>query len=90
MFLDRERRAAVDDQPESKRSRKLLISIFTGLILFGGFIAAGTYFSDATPDWRKPVIVMGALGLFLGAWCALLSTQKRKRSNGDRLSDSGE
>ena len=80
----------VGDEPEAKRSRKALIGIFTGLILFGGFIAAGSYFSDATPDWRKPVIVMGALVLFLGGWSALLATQKRKRADGERPTDSGE
>jgi hypothetical protein len=80
----------VEDQPESRRSRTMLIAIFAGLTLFGGFIAAGSYFSDATPDWRKPAIVMGALALFLGGWCGLLSTRKRKGAGNDEQLGSGQ
>ena len=68
----------------------MFLMIYVGLALFGTLMAIGSYWSAVTPDWRKPAIVLGVIGFFLGGWFLLLSRQKRTSAPTDRSSQSGQ
>ena len=67
----------MSDSSDNRPKKTMFLMIYVGLALFGTLMAIGSYWSAVTPDWRKPAIVLGVIGFFLGGWLLLLSRQKR-------------
>jgi len=59
------------------RSRGLKI-LFSVLILWTILIAVGSFWSQSATDIRRPIIVVGTMGLFLGVWAIALMSRKKK------------
>ncbi|MGI9496633.1 MAG: hypothetical protein ACR2NK_11305 [Mariniblastus sp.] len=67
--------------PQSKSSRAI-IYVFVGLILWALIIAFGAFQTQASTDYRRPLIVIGVMGFFLGVWwLALRSKRLKNQSN---------
>jgi hypothetical protein len=67
--------------PQSKSSKAILY-VFAGLILWGAIIAFGAFQTQASTDYRRPLIVIGVMGFFLGVWWfALRSKRMKDQSN---------
>ena len=80
----------MSDASDNRPKKTMFLMIYAGLALFGTLMAIGSYWSAVTPDWRKPAIVLGVIGFFLGGWFLLLSRQKRTSAPTDRSSQSGQ
>ena len=63
--------------PRSQSNPMIAIVIGVSVAVFGVFVAIGSYFSDETPDWRKPLIVLAAIGGFLGMWAIAWRFKRR-------------
>jgi hypothetical protein len=52
--------------------------LFVVLIAWGALMAWGTFQTQASTDFRRPLIVAATMTVFLGIWiCALLMRAKR-------------
>lgn len=62
-----------NDKPRSA-SRALLLAITCVLIAWAAYVAAGVYSGGGNlrTDWRRPVVVLGSMAVFLGIWWILL------------------
>ena len=80
----------MSDSSDNRPKKTMFLMIYGGLALFGTLMAIGSYWSAVTPDWRKPAIVLGVIGFFLGGWFLLLSRQKRTSAPTERSSQSGQ
>ena len=80
----------MSDTSDNRPKKTMFLMIYVGLALFGTLMAIGSYWSAVTPDWRKPAIVLGVIGFFLGGWFLLLSRQNRTSALTDRSSQSGQ
>ena len=80
----------MSDASDNRPKKTMFLMIYLGLALFGTLMAIGSYWSAVTPDWRKPAIVLGVIGFFLGGWLLLLLRQRRASAPADRSSQSSE
>jgi len=67
-------------QPKSSRA---IVYVFATLILWGLIIALGAFQTQASTDYRRPLIVIGVMGLFLGVWWFALRSKRMR----DQLND---
>ena len=63
--------------PRSKSSQAI-VYVFAGLILWASVIAFGAFQTQASTDYRRPLIVIGVMGLFLGVWWLALRARRMK------------
>ena len=60
-------------KPEPIDRRDLMIpSIVVGLLIWGGLLAMGAYVFQGRYDYRKPLIIMACVGLFIGFWTVMI------------------
>lgn len=62
-------------QPFSNRA--ILALIMGGLLVWGIYVAVGSYLYNF--DVRRAVVVLASVGMFLGFWLLLLWNQARKK-----------
>ncbi|MDE0936652.1 MAG: hypothetical protein OSA89_12105 [Mariniblastus sp.] len=63
-------------------SSRAIVYVFAGLILWTLIIAFGAFQTQASTDYRRPLIVIGVMGFFLGVWWFALRLKRLKnRSN---------
>jgi len=67
--------------PRKQPSAALTTGLFVVLIVWVISIATGTVIFGAESDWRKPLLVVLPMGLFLTLWAVLLL---RKYSNASK------
>jgi len=60
------------DSSRTAETNRLLRMLFVAVALFGLIVAGGSYLFDATPDWRKPIVVLAGTGAFLVIWSLAL------------------
>ena len=61
-------------------ARKNSVRILFGLlILWSLMLALGSLLFADSVDWRKPIVVMGTMGLFLGTWWQALQSRRNIR-----------
>ena len=60
------------DPPQRQASFKPTSVLFSALILWILSITAGTLLFGEVEDWRKPLLVLLPMALFLGLWGLLL------------------
>ncbi len=53
--------------------------LFGLLILWSLLLSAGSLLFAASVDWRKPLIVLGTMGFFLGTWWLAIQSRRRNR-----------
>lgn len=76
--MNRGDRDSTHEQEQKSRSR-VVAGIAIAIAVFGVIVAAGVYWSDPSPDWRKPLVVLAASGVFLGVWGLALRSRNRSR-----------
>lgn len=71
-------------KPDYDDRRDLIIPyIVISLIVWGSLLALGAYVFGGQYDFRKPLIIMACVGVFVGFWGVLLWA---KRGRFDRMS----
>jgi hypothetical protein len=74
-----EPKKTLSSNPASSRA---IVYVFAGLILWTLIIAFGAFQTQASTDYRRPLIVIGVMGFFLGVWWFALRLKRLKnRSN---------
>ncbi|MGY8748596.1 MAG: hypothetical protein ACKVHR_11140 [Pirellulales bacterium] len=63
--------------PNTAPSRAI-VYVFAGLILWALIIAFGAFQTQASTDYRRPLIVIGVMGFFLGVWWFALRLKRLK------------
>lgn len=53
--------------------------LFGLLILWSLLLSAGSLLFADSVDWRKPLIVLGTMGFFLGTWWLAIQSRRRNR-----------
>ncbi len=53
--------------------------LFGLLILWSLLLSAGSLLFANSVDWRKPLIVLGTMGFFLGTWWLAIQSRRRNR-----------
>ena len=70
--------------------QKLVLALLTvSLLAWGSFHAIGAYFGgfggeNLQHDFRRAMVVLGCMGVFLGIWWLLILTRKPRNSRTDR------
>lgn len=68
----------VSKTPESNLRSTGIKLLFACLIVWTILIAAGSFWSKTATDYRRPLIVVGTMGLFLGVWAMALMLRKSR------------
>ncbi|MEM9411266.1 MAG: hypothetical protein AAGA30_09150 [Planctomycetota bacterium] len=67
------------DAPQKQPSSAMTIALFVLLVLWVLSIATGTILFGKVVDWRKPMLVLLPMGLFLTLWAVLLLRKQSRR-----------
>lgn len=67
---------------QPSHSRRNLAILMIGLIVWTAVLATGAFFFGYRQDVRKPIIVFGAMLLFLGVWVTLLVFRSARHAKG--------
>ncbi len=60
------------DTPQKQPSAVMTYALFALLVVWVISIATGTVIFGTTQDWRKPLLVILPMSLFLALWAGLL------------------
>ena len=52
--------------------------IVLGLLLWGGYLAIGSYTSGQSLHWQKGLIIFGVTVVFVAFWLIMLAARKRR------------
>jgi flagellar basal body-associated protein FliL len=69
-----------DDRRKDVRqgSKRVLVVLISVLIIWALVIAAGSLWMSDKLDFRKPLIVIGTMGTFLGIWLVAFAFRKQR------------
>ena len=62
----------------ASRGPSLSTWIMLGLVVWGGYLAVGSYLHGQTLHWQRAAIVFGMTVLFAGFWMLMLAVRKRR------------
>jgi hypothetical protein len=66
-------------QRPERRPRAILLAITLALAAWATYLALGTYFGGGLRhDWRRSLVLLGAMALFLAGWWLLLVFRARQ------------
>ncbi len=80
------------DNSNSLKIQKIVLAVLTvSLLAWGGFHAIGAYFGgfgeeNLQHDFRRAMVVLACMAVFLGIWWLLILTRKPRNSRTDRQS----
>ncbi len=67
------------DTPQKQPSSGMTLGLFVLLVVWAISIAVGTVIFGTTQDWRKPMLVLLPMTLFLALWAGLLLRKHSRR-----------
>ena len=67
-------------RPQKQPSAAMTFILFAMLTVWVISIATGTVLFGTNPDWRKPLLVILPMTLFLGLWATLLLRKHSQQS----------
>ncbi len=68
------------DTPQKQPSAAMTYALFALLVVWVISIATGTVIYGTTLDWRKPLLVIFPMSLFLALWAGLLLKSHSRQS----------
>ena len=78
----------MDDKTDPSDQRQRAIPyIVIALIVWGTLLAVGTFVFRGEYDFRKPLIVLACVWLFVGFWGLMLWVHRRRLKRGSRTRD---
>ena len=69
---------SANEFPSGKRSSKGVATLFAVLIAWCLLIAIGSFQTQASTDYRRPLIVILTMGSFLGIWAVALALRSKR------------
>lgn len=68
----------MSENEEQRQNYVVLRNIVLGLLAWGVVLGLGAYLFRGQHDYRKPLIIIGCVVLFIGFWGLMLWQRQRK------------